>query len=148
MLQIPVPPERATTSVTQIYPSADVLPENTLKFYVHFSAPMSRGHSYDHIRLLDEANRPVELPFLELAEELWSPDMLRLTLLMDPGRIKREVKPIEDLGPALIAGHRYSLLIARTLRDAHGQPLRQAFVKHFTVAAPRSEEHTSELQSH
>mgnify|MGYP003346898067 CR=1 FL=1 len=85
----PVPPERATTLVTQIYPSADVLPENTLKFYVHFSAPMSRGHSYDHIRLLDEANRPVELAFLELAEELWSPDMLRLTLLMDPGRIKR-----------------------------------------------------------
>ena len=34
---------------------------------------------------------------------------------------------------------RYSLLIARTLRDAHGQPLRQAFVKHFTVAAPDRE---------
>lgn len=68
VLQVPVRPERATTTVTQVYPSADVLPDNLLKFYVHFSAPMSRGDIYEHIRLLNEASQPVELPFLELAE--------------------------------------------------------------------------------
>lgn len=135
-LQIPVRPESATTTVTQVYPSADVLPENLLKFYVHFSAPMSRGNSYQHIRLLDEGNRPVELPFLELAEELWSPDMLRLTLLIDPGRLKREVKPLEDLGPALVAGRRYQLLIGSGWRDAQGNRLKQSFIKRFLVGPP------------
>jgi len=135
-LQIPVRPERTTATVTQVYPSADVLPENLLKFYVHFSAPMSRGDIYEHIRLLNEANQPVELPFLELAEELWSRDMLRLTLIIDPGRIKREVKPLEDLGPALLAGRRYTLVIGSGWRDANGNRLKQAFFKRFTVGPP------------
>ena len=33
---------RPTTSVAGIYPSADVVPENQLRLYVHFSAPMGR----------------------------------------------------------------------------------------------------------
>ena len=32
-------------------------------------------------------------PFLELDEELWSTDGRRFTLLFDPGRIKRGLKP-------------------------------------------------------
>src|SRR5262245_880793 len=40
-----------TTLVSQVYPSADTLPENLLKFYIHFTAPMSRGNVYDHIHL-------------------------------------------------------------------------------------------------
>ena len=31
----------------------------------------------------------IELPFLEIDEELWDPAMMRLTLFIDPGRIKR-----------------------------------------------------------
>lgn len=134
-LQIPVQPKRATTVVTQVYPSADVLPENLLKFYVHFSAPMSRGNIYEHIRLLNEASQPVELPFLEIDEELWSTDRLRLTLIIDPGRIKREVKPLEELGPALTVGRRYTLVISSGWRDANGNRLKQAFFKRFTVGA-------------
>ena len=139
ILHIPVRPERSTTTVTQVYPSADVLPENLLKFYVHFSAPMSRGNIYEHIRLRNAANQPVELPFLELAEELWSPDMLRLTLFIDPGRIKREVKPLEEIGPALAAGQRFSLVIGSGWKDAGGNRLKRAFVKNFTVGIPDRE---------
>ena len=139
ILQVPVRRELATTTVTQVYPSADVLPENLLKFYVHFSAPMSRGRSYEHIRLLNAADQPVELPFLELAEELWSPDMMRLTLFIDPGRIKREVKPLEEIGPALVAGQRFMLVIGSGWKDAHGNRLKQAFVKRFTVGPPDRE---------
>ncbi len=136
VLQVPVRPERATTTVTQVYPSADIVPENLLKFYVHFSAPMSRGNIYEHIRLLNEVNQPVELPFLELAEELWSPDMMRLTLFIDPGRIKREVKPLEEVGPALVNGRRFTLLISGSWKDANGSRMKQAFVKRFTVGPP------------
>ncbi len=54
--------------------------------------------------LLNEKGRKLDVPFLEVGEELWDPTGTRLTLLLDPGRIKRGLKPREDLGPILEAG--------------------------------------------
>jgi hypothetical protein len=132
VLQFPRKTE-PTTVVTQIFPSADVLPENLLKFYVHFSASMSGGHIYEHIHLLNEAGQPVELPFLEIDEELWNPEMTRLTLFIDPGRIKRGVKPLEEIGPALEAGKRFTLIIDQAWKDSAGLRLKQDFQKKFLV---------------
>jgi hypothetical protein len=137
--QAPVRRSLPTTTVSQVYPSAEVLPENLLKFYVHFSAPMSRGHIYDHIHLRDEAGRDVELPFLEIDEELWDPTLTRLTLFIDPGRIKRGVRPLEEIGPALETGKRYTLVIDRAWADGQGAPLKETFRKTFTVAPPDRE---------
>jgi hypothetical protein len=127
------------TIVEQVYPTAAVLPENLLKFYLHFSAPMSRGDIYQFIHLYREDGRAVELPFLELGEELWDPAMKRLTLLLDPGRIKRGVRPREDEGAILIPGERYRLVIDAAWKDAAGQPLVRAFEKAFTAAPARRE---------
>lgn len=132
----PAPPkDRPATVVTQIYPSGEVLPENQLKFYLQFSAPMSRGSVYEHVKLRDAAGQEIELPFLELDEELWDPAMTRLTLLIDPGRIKRGVKPLEDLGAVFEEGKSYTFTVDPTWRDAAGQPLREAFTKKYRVAA-------------
>jgi len=125
-----------TTIVTQIYPSADLLPENLLKFYIHFSAPMRRGNIYQHIRLLDATGKAVELPFLEIDEELWNQDFTRLTLFIDPGRIKRGVKPLEEIGPSLEAGKSYRLVIDREWCDGNGAPLKESFEKSFRVVPP------------
>jgi hypothetical protein len=125
-----------TTVVTHIYPSAEVLPENLLKFYIHFSSPMSRGHIYDHIHLRDDAGKDIQLPFLEIDEELWDPTMTRLTLFIDPGRIKRGVRPLEEIGPALEEGKRLTLVIDPAWKDGAGSPLRQTFRKIFKVGPP------------
>jgi len=125
-----------TTIVQAVYPSANALPENLLKFYLHFSAPMSGGHIYSHIHLLNSEGKPVELPFLEIDEELWNPEMTRLTLFIDPGRIKREVKPLEDIGPALETGKTYTLVIDSEWRDSRGAPLKETFRKQFKVSPP------------
>ncbi len=131
--ELPPPDATPTTSVVQVFPSGDVLPENQLKFYVEFSAPMSRGGTYEHVQLREEGGELVELPFLELDEELWDPAMTRLTLLIDPGRIKRGVKPLEDIGPVFEAGKRYRLTFTRACRDAAGRPLRAEFAKTFRI---------------
>ncbi|MEK7831924.1 MAG: hypothetical protein AAB401_12600, partial [Acidobacteriota bacterium] len=123
-----------TTVVTQIYPTADALPENLLKFYIHFSAPMRRGNIYENIHLLDAAGKAIELPFLEIDEELWNQEFTRLTLFIDPGRIKRGVKPLEEIGPSLEAGKSYKLVIDREWRDGNGAPLKASFEKAFRVA--------------
>ena len=124
------------TVVEAVYPSIGQLPENLLKFYIHFSGPMSRGSIYEHIKLLDAAGHAVELPFLEIDEELWNPELTRLTLFIDPGRIKRGVQPLEELGPAMESGKRYTLVIDQKWQDGDGVPLKQTYRKTFTVTPP------------
>ena len=40
---------RPATVVDAVDPPGDRLPENLLKFYLHFSAPMGRGEAYEHV---------------------------------------------------------------------------------------------------
>lgn len=124
-----------TTKVTQIYPTAHELPENLLKFYVHFSAPMSSGQAYRHIELVSDDGKQLMHPFLEIAEELWDPSGQRLTLLLDPARVKRGLVPHEEDGAILFSGTKYHLTIKRHWRDASGNPLVADYKKSFTAIA-------------
>ncbi len=126
----------APTAVVRIDPTPDVLPENLLKLYVNFSAPMSRGEAYRRIRLLDAAGREVELAFLEIAQELWDREARRLTLLFDPGRVKRDLLPHEEVGTPLREGGSYTLLVERGWPDAQGRPLAAEARKAFRVGPP------------
>ena len=130
------PTPRPATRVEQIYPSADVLPANELKLYIYFSAPMSRGEAWQHIHLLDDAGKPVPLAFLELQQELWDPGYQRLTVLFDPGRIKRGLVPNNDIGSPIVEGKHYKLVIDRDWRDARRVPLMEGFQKMFTGGPP------------
>lgn len=132
---LPRPPGSETTVVSHIYPGKQDLPENLLKFYIHFSAPMRRGQVYDFIRLIDESGNEVQGAFLELDPELWDRDARRLTLFFDPGRIKRGLRPNIDLGMALGAGQRYRLVIDREMKDAYGERMRASYEKEFTAGA-------------
>jgi hypothetical protein len=65
--------------------------------------------------------------------ELWDTSLTCLTILLDPGRLKRGVGPNRMLGPPLKMGERYILAVGRGMIDVHGRPLRQRFTKAFTV---------------
>jgi hypothetical protein len=124
--------------VTAVYPSANRLPENTLRFYVHFSGQVARGDVYRHLKLVRDDGVEVKSPFLELDEELWSVDGTRLTLLFHPGRVKRELVPREEEGPILEAGRGYTLTVSDRWQDAEGRPLVSGYRKTFT-ATPAEE---------
>jgi hypothetical protein len=130
---LPREPTVLSTVVDSVFPSSDSLPENLLRFYVRFSAPMQRGWARDHIALLGPDRESVAAPFLGLTTELWDPAMRRLTVLLDPGRIKRGVGPNIDLGTPLQQGHRYTLVIREGMSDASGHPLLEGFSKSFRV---------------
>lgn len=139
-ISIPKPTADANRTVTEalrIYPTADVLPENHLRFYIYFSQPMTRGAAYDYLQLLDAKGKPVEGAFLELGEELWDPARKRFTLLLDPGRIKHGLKPREELGPVLFEGKQYTLVVKRTWQDVEGQSLKADLKKTFVVGRPQ-----------
>ena len=126
-------PPRVATVVERIEPTGDRLPANILRFYIHFSAAMGRGDAYAHLRLEDAAGHPLDHPFLELGEELWDPTGMRLTVLLDPGRVKRGLRPHEELGPILEPGRSYTLRIDPSWRDAIGQPLTAPASKTFST---------------
>jgi hypothetical protein len=122
--------------VIAIYPSGDAIPENTLRFYIHFSAPMQPHRAVDFIKLVDATGTPDTAAFMTFKQELWSQDRKRLTLLMDPGRIKRGVAQNLALGPALLEGETYTLVVEDGWPNASGIHQASRFEKRFSVSDP------------
>lgn len=131
--QIGEKPQYDNAEVNVIYPLADELPENLLRFYVYFNTPMKKGESFTHIHLLDAAGNRDTSAFMQFKQELWSADGKRLTILFDPGRIKRGVSTNLELGPALLQRNTYKLVISGNWSDVYGQELDMDFTKEFKV---------------
>jgi hypothetical protein len=71
---------------------------------------------------------------MKFKQELWNADRTRLTVLIDPGRIKRSVATNLTLGPALLEGNRYELTIDEGWPSADGSSVLPSFSKSFVVA--------------
>ena len=126
-------PPRDTTPkarVERVYPSADVLPSNLLRFYLFFSMPMTQGQAGRRIHLLDEKGKDLNAAFLP-GEELWDPASQRLTMTLDPGRIKRGLTSNQAMGPPIVEGKRYRLVIDQDWPDARDVRMIEGFVKAF-----------------
>jgi hypothetical protein len=138
-LEFLIPSEQKKCPLTQvrhIFPSSDCLPENLLRFYVCFSNPMQRGLALEQVSLLDSDAQPVADALYRPPLELWDRSMQQLTVLLDPGRLKRRVGPNVALGPPLKAGQRYTLEIGSGMTDMYGRLLHEPCRKHFIVGDP------------
>lgn len=124
----------APALVTNIYPSGNSLPENVLRFYIHFSKPMKPHVAFDYIKLIDSTGNIDDAAFMKFKQELWSEDRRRLTLLMDPGRIKRNVSTNLRLGPALRKDQHYSLVVESGWPAANGKQALTRFTKPFRAS--------------
>ena len=137
MVEVPAPDREPSTRVAAVYPTGPEVPENHLRLYIVFSAPMGLGGGSAHVRLLDGHGQPVADPFLPLDVDLWNADRTRFTVLYDPGRVKRGIRPNAELGRPLAADRRYTLVIDADWRDAAGQPLVAPFRREFRVGPAR-----------
>ena len=133
---LPSAKRQAATSVVRILPTSDVLPENLLRLYIEFSAPMSRLAGLEFMRLLDENGREVKQAFLPIESNYWNAERTRYTAFLDPGRVKRGILPNEQLGRALIAGRSYTVVIDSMWKDANNQALHGEYRRTFRVNAP------------
>ena len=116
-----------STVVARVYPSTDVVPENLLRMYVEFSAPMGRKSGVDYITLLDHAGKEIPGAVLPLEYEFWSPDHKRFTVFFDPGRVKKGILPNREMGRPLEVGRSVTLVISHEWPDEHGLPLKEDF---------------------
>jgi len=126
---------RGETRVETFHPSDAAVPENLLRVYVTFSAPMRPDDVHEHVHLYDEAGGPIALAFVEVRSGLWDPSGTRLTLFLHPGRIKQGVAPNQQMGTVLRAGKTFRLAIDSALRDAWGDPLAEGFGTQLRVVA-------------
>ncbi len=116
-----------------IYPTASEVPRNLLRLYVSFSAPMSEGSARDHVRLVDDSGVEMAGALFEMEGELWDPLHRRLTVLLDPARIKRGLLPHREIGYPLQAGVPFSVVVDAGFRDAHGSGLRAGATRGYAV---------------
>jgi hypothetical protein len=123
----------AQARVVGVSPAGPTVPENLLRFYVYFSAPMSREAGLPHVTLADDREGVVTGAFLPVDGGFWNHDFTRYTLFFDPGRVKAGILPNEQMGRPLVAGRRYTLEIATTWKDANGAPLVEPFEHRFTA---------------
>jgi hypothetical protein len=121
--------------ITAIYPRANELPENLLKFHIAFSRSMTRGEIYQRVRLYNSRNETVDRPFLILDEELWDEEMKSVTLMLDPGRIKRGLRKNIEMGAPLREGERYTLEVQGGWPDRYGVPTAETVRKTFVCLA-------------
>lgn len=117
--------------VSAVYPTADTLPENLLRFYIYFSKPMHRENIQSHVYLADEKGNKLKGVFLDNKFDLWSPDSTRLTLLFDPGRVKTGLVAHHAMGRALKPGNTYQLVVEASTVDAESCSMVANFRKHF-----------------
>jgi hypothetical protein len=123
-----------TTGAEAIYPSCATLPRNQLRLYVQFAAPMTEGVAARHVHVADAASgEPLVDALLETTVELWDRDRRRLTLLFDPGRIKRGLGPHQQLGDPLVPGRPIEVVVDAGFPDALGRPLVRPFSRRYTV---------------
>ena len=122
------------TRVVAIYPNAPSVPVNLLKVYIHFSNPMSEGAALRAVRICRAADgERLRDVFLEMTPELWDRERTRLTLLLDPGRIKRGLLPHVEAGYPLVEGQPIAVTVDATFRDAAGLPLQESATRQYEV---------------
>jgi hypothetical protein len=132
----PAPDRVPSTEVVGLYPGVDLLPRNALRFYLHFSAPMSEGEAARRVHL-ESADTGERLfgAFSPMDFELWDPGRRRLTVLLDPARIKQGLAPHREAGYPLQPGFAVVLVVERDFCDAAGVPLVADYRRRYQVGA-------------
>jgi hypothetical protein len=117
-------PSRPPTSrVLGIYPTAGLVPRNLLRLYVWFSAPMREGDAIHEVRLVDRSGAAMTGALLRTEHELWDASRRRLTVLLDPARLKRGLRDHIREGYPLRVGEPFRVVVDAGFRDARGSPL-------------------------
>lgn len=97
-------------AAVEIHPAGPTVPENLLRIELRYGSPQPLPFDLGRVKLLNAAGVELEHALLDLA--LPSADARRITVLLDPGRVKRGAGPNVDAGRALKAGDAVRLWVA------------------------------------
>ena len=102
--------------------------------YVWFSAPMSEGHAGGQVRLGSRRRqRARRRAAARRGMSCGTRPRRRLTVLLDPARIKRGLVGHREAGYPLRPGEPFRLVVGSGFRDAQGLPLRAPAQRRYHV---------------
>ncbi|MEO5602595.1 MAG: hypothetical protein ABIR06_16855 [Cyclobacteriaceae bacterium] len=134
-IKIPPSDSRNAPEVLSAFPTQDTVPNNLLKVYLHFSKPMREDAPLRHVVLIHNQMDTLPDVFLDLQPALWNKEGTLLTLWIDPGRVKRDPQPNQNIGPPLQKDEVYTLFIKNDWEARDGSFLKRPFRKEFVVGA-------------
>lgn len=126
----------AATVAVEVHPSGATVPENLLRIELRFREPQRLPFDTRRLQLVDSTGTPITNSLLDLA--LPDAEGRRITVLLDPGRVKTDVGPNLSAGRALQEGSTVRLMVANT---SPGEPpvFKQWTVTSFDVEVLRPE---------
>jgi hypothetical protein len=135
LARVDVPRTSATgTTVAQsIDPGGEWIPANLLRFSVTFSAQMEEGSASGRVHLRDASGEDVPGALFSMTPEFWDRERRRLTILLEPGRIKRGLRPNLLAGPPLVECSTVTLVVDPELRDSTGTELAEGAHRTYRV---------------
>ena len=92
----------------------------------------------------------MDLPFLELDQELWDRDKRASRCSSIPAASSAGSLPLKEIGPAIEAGKSYTLVIDREWPDGRGAPLAEAVSQDSSASGPpdRTPHRSGEVAHH
>jgi hypothetical protein len=98
---------------------------------------MTEGHAARAIEVVrEDTGARLQDVFYQGRSELWDPARRRLTVLLDPGRIKRGLGPHEAMGYPLAEGAWITVTVTERFRDGDGAPLAKGMSRRYWVGPP------------
>ncbi len=94
------------------------------------------GNALEFITVYNTTEDKAESIFLPLETELWNRQHDRLTLWLDPGRIKTNLIPNREQGLPLKKGNVYTITVDKKWKTAEGQELNKTYLKQWRVITP------------
>jgi hypothetical protein len=122
-----------TAVVRSIDPGGEWVPANLLRFSLTFSAQMEEGSAGGRIHLRDASGQDLPGALFSMTPEFWDRERRRLTVLLEPGRVKRGLRPNQLAGAPLAEGSTVTLVVDPELRDSSGAELAEGTHRTYRV---------------
>lgn len=123
------------TEVVSVFPLTNRIPANILSFHILFTSPMQEDvKAFAKIHLLDEKGNIKPKVWKE--RSYWADSARHLILMIHPGRIKRGIHYLENLGPIFEVGKKYTLVVSTQLKTEYGKFITKEYKKEFLAIAP------------
>jgi hypothetical protein len=96
---------------------------------------MAEGSADGHVVLRDESGQEIPGALFSMTPELWDSHRRRLTVLLEPGRIKRGLRPNREAGAPIREGISIALAIEPLMKDSRGACLAAGAQRTYRVTA-------------
>ncbi|UTW62003.1 hypothetical protein KFE98_18635 [bacterium SCSIO 12741] len=114
------------------YPSAQAIPENTLLFYLKFDQPMDPDvFDLKEVKILDSLG--LDRPLVWRHKVAWNEDYTVVALMLHPGRVKKDIRYLDEYGEIFYPGERVTLQLGKAFQGVNNRWAECSYAITYTI---------------